>query len=58
MLRGLLYTGSNSDRQGCQADGQPPVVEKSQPPGCFVGGWPCGSGTYVHPTSTLQIITG
>lgn len=48
---------SNNARQRCQADGQPPVGKKPEPPGCFVGGCLCGSGTHVHPTSTLHIIT-
>lgn len=48
---------SNGARWGCQADGQPPVVEKPEPAGCFVGGCLCGSGTHVHPTFTLHIIT-
>lgn len=46
---------SNNARQGCQADGQPPVGKKKpEPPGCFVGGcmpmWvrdPCAP--HLHP---------
>lgn len=48
---------SNSAHQGCQADGQPPVVEKPEPQGCFVGGCPCGSGSHARAFSMRCLVT-